>query len=508
MSFVTVASDAVETAAEDLSGVVSTIESASTRAAPATTMVLPPAADSVSTRLAALFNEHGQVYQSVSTQAVTLYEEFVDTLSVSGGSYAESEEANVLALQPPLGRAPLSATRVSGRGLTSISTLLAEDEVTALIMGGTMNPLPDAGYVRQINNAFIQTGFPGAVPRGVFTPEQFWPVTPHLGNLTFNRSVAEGVRLLDTAVDTELSSGNPAVVFGYSQSATIAHNYINSLVAVGSPYPDDISFMMVGSPNNPVGGLLSRFPGFHIPFLDVPFNGATSANIPYQTSIYTAQYDGIAHAPQFPLNVLSDINAVMGYFSVHMDYPNLLADQVANAVPLPTSPGYTGNTNYYMFLTQDLPLLQPIRAIPYIGPPIADLLQPQLRVLVDLGYADFGPGGNYADIPTPAGLLAIPDPFAVTYYLIKGGLQAAYGAAVDIGVQAGLIGPEWFPTSYPWVPSINPGLHFYWGQSQVTLLSVLSGLLGQMLYWIPPYVFEWFGFDPVWWTGVQTGQAA
>lgn len=265
---------------------------------------------------------------------------------------------------------------------------------------------------------------------------------------------------------------------------------------------------MVGSPNNPVGGLLSRFPGFHIPFLDVPFNGATPANSPYQTSIYTAQYDGVAHAPQFPLNVLSDINAVMGYFSVHMDYPNLLADQVTNAIALPTSPGYTGNTNYYMLLTQDLPLVQPIRAIPYIGPPIADLLQPQLRVLVDLGYADFGASGNYADIPTPAGLLAIPDPFAVAYYLIKGGLQAPYGAAVELGVQAGLIGPEWFPTSYPWVPSINPGLHFYLGQSQVTLLSVLSGLLGQMLYWIPPYAFEWFGFDPVWWTGVQTGRAA
>lgn len=231
MSFVTVASDAVETASGDLSGVVSTIELASTRAAPATTMVLAPAADSVSTRLAALFNEHGQVYQSVSTQAVTLYEEFVDTLADSGGSYAESEEANAVALQQPLGRVPLSATEVSGRGLTSISTLFAEDEATALIMGGTNNPLPDAWYLRQINNAFIQTGFPGAVPQGLFTPEQFWPITPHLGNLTFNQSVTQGARLLDSAAGTEITSGNRALVFGYSQSATIANNYINSLMA-------------------------------------------------------------------------------------------------------------------------------------------------------------------------------------------------------------------------------------------------------------------------------------
>lgn len=158
-------------------------------------------------------------------------------------------------------------------------------------------------------------------------------------------------------------------------------------------------------------------------------------------------------------------------------------------MPLPTSPGYTGNTQYYMFLTQDLPLLQPIRDIPYAGPPIADLFQPQLRVLVDLGYADYGPDGNYADIPTPAGLFSIPNPFAVTYYLIKGSLQAPYGAIVEIGVEAGLIGPEWFPDSYPWVPSINPGLNFYFGQPQVTLLSLMSGGLGNILHLIPPPVF-------------------
>ena len=45
-----------------------------------------------------------------------------------------------------------------------------------------------------------------------------------------------------------------------------------------------------------------------------------------------------------------------------------------------------------------------------IGPPIADIFQPDLRVLVDLGYGDFGPGLNYANVPTPAGLFEIPQP--------------------------------------------------------------------------------------------------
>lgn len=143
--------------------------------------------------------------------------------------------------------------------------------------------------------------------------------------------------LLNTTVNNQLALDNKVVAFGYSQSATIINNYINSLMAMGSPNPDDISFVMIGSGNNPVGGLLARFPGFYIPFLDVPFNGATPANSPYPTHIYTAQYDGIAHAPQFPLRILSDINAFMGYFYVHNTYPELMATQVDNAVPLPTS---------------------------------------------------------------------------------------------------------------------------------------------------------------------------
>ena len=75
-----------------------------------------------------------------------------------------------------------------------------------------------------------------------------------------------------------------------------------------------LSFMLIGDPNNPVGGILERFPGFYIPFLDVAFNGATPPNSPYPTTIYTIQYDGIADLPQYPLNVVSDLNAFLGYF--------------------------------------------------------------------------------------------------------------------------------------------------------------------------------------------------
>ena len=243
--------------------------------------------------------------------------------------------------------------------------------------------------------------------------------------------------------------------------------------------------MLAGDPNNPVGGILSRFPGFYIPILDVAFNGATPSNSPYATWIYTAQYDGIADAPQYPLNILSDVNAIMGYFYVHGTYPTMTASQIANAVQLPTSPGYTGNTNYYMLMTQDLPLLQPIRDIPYVGPPIADIFQPDLRVLVDMGYADYGSGANYANISTPAGLFALPNPFTIVPDLLTGAWQGPYAAGVEIGVEAGLLSPSYFPNTYPWSLDRST-LAFLLRPPTTTLLSILSGDLGGVLERIPP----------------------
>lgn len=481
MSYLLTAPEMLASAAADTDGIAAAIRAANATAAAPTCHVLAAAQDEVSTAIANLFGAYGKEYQAVVQQASAFHREFTATLAAAANTYAQAESVNATLLTPP----GLSTGGADGAGaLAAVRSALLAD--VALIMGGTSNPDPGIEYVDDINNGFIQTLFPGAVPQGLFTPEQFWPVTPDLGNLTFNQSVTQGVTLLSNAIDTELANGNAVAAFGYSQSATIVNNYINSLMAMGSPHTDMLAFTMVGSPHFPVGGLFSRFPGFYIPFLDVPFNGATPPNSPYETYIYAAQYDGITHAPQYPLFVLSDINAIMGYFFVHGNYPDLMA---GDAVQLPTSPGYTG-TEYYMFLTQNLPLLEPIRSIPFAGPPMADLIQPQLRVLVDLGYADYGPGGNYADIPTPAGLLAIPNPFAVSYYLLKGSLQAPYGAAVGIGVEAGLIGPEWYPDTYPWAPSISPGLHFSFGQQQVTLLSQLSGGLGDILRLIPPPVLE------------------
>jgi hypothetical protein len=52
------------------------------------------------------------------------------------------------------------------------------------------------------------------------------------------------------------------------------------------------------------------------------------------------------------------------------------------------------------------------------------------------------------------------------------------------------LSPSLFPNAYPWVPSIDPGLHVSFGQSSTTLLSVLSGAVGDATPRVlPPILF-------------------
>ncbi len=499
MEFVVATPEMLESTAANTKRLGSAIGSARASAAGSTTGLLAAAEDEVSGAIAKLFGSYGQQYQALVAQAEAFHSEFSAALAAAGNAYAQAEATNgasigggvsnsLRALAAPvqtlLGGAPTGG--VSGFALTP---LLSGSQV-ALIMGGTANPLPDFQYLLNINARYIQPLFPGASFQGLFTPEQFWPVTPQLGNMSFGISVTQGVALLDAGIKAQLAAGNKAIVFGYSQSATIANNEINNLLSLPAalqPDPSKLSFVLIGDPNNPDGGLLSRFPGFYIPFLNVDFNGATAPNSPYPTWIYTAQYDGIADAPQYPLNVVSDINALLGYFVVHNTYPTLTAAQIANAVALPTSPNYTGATHYNMIMTQDLPLVQVIRAIPYAGPPLADIIQPDLRVICDLGYGDLGTGFDYANVPTPASLFSMPDLPVIATDLLKGAVQGPYAAGVEIGVEAGWWGPQWFPQAYPWVPSPDPHLHIDLGQPTVTSLSVFTEAAGAVLKLIPPF---------------------
>jgi hypothetical protein len=94
---------------------------------------------------------------------------------------------------------------------------------TALTMGGSDNPDPDATYNADITQRYLNpfADLPyDPPPVGVHTPEQFFPV---FGSQTFDDSVAEGVLDLQDAIDANTpNAGDRVIIVGYSQSARIA----------------------------------------------------------------------------------------------------------------------------------------------------------------------------------------------------------------------------------------------------------------------------------------------
>lgn len=348
-------------------------------------------------------------------------------------------------------------------------------------MGGTGDPDPNAAYLAQVYADYIAPAIAPqtATPTALATPEQGYPL---YGSLTFNASVAQGVTDLQHAI-TAQPPNSDTVVFGFSQSATIITDYLDD-IADGSlqhpPAPTQVRFVLAGDPNNPDGGLFERFDGLYYPGYNETYNGATP-DLAYPTDIYTLQYDGYGDFPQYPLDLLADLNAALGADQDHLGspptYESLTPAQIATAIVEPVSPQASGDTTYYLILTQNLPLLEPLA---HAGTPqwLLDLIQPDLRVLIDLGYANLGGADtDYANLPTPASLLELINPITVTADLTKGTLQGATAALIDLGA----LPTTDTPHTYPYTPSPDPGLSITLGQPSTTALSAITTTVGSLL---------------------------
>jgi hypothetical protein len=213
----------------------------------------------------------------------------------------------------------------------------------------------------------------------------------------------------------------------------------------GSPFFSQLNFSLIGDVAAPNGGLLSRFPGLSLPSLGVTFGTATPDNS-FMTTIVTQEYDGFADFPQYPINLLSDINAFAGIAFVHGTYPTLTPQQISTEIPLTNTVGPTTD-QYFIIPTPNLPLLDPLRLIPVIGNPLADLVQPDLTTLVNTGYGSTTQGWSTGppNVPTPFGVIPPVGPITVANALAAGVPQGFSAFGNDVSAEAPIVASNLSP---------------------------------------------------------------
>ena len=98
-SYVFATPDLLAIAANDVSGIGSSLSAANAAAAAPTSSVLAAAADEVSAAIASLFSGHAEQYQALSAEITQFHDQFVQTLKSGGLAYAATEAASATPLQ-------------------------------------------------------------------------------------------------------------------------------------------------------------------------------------------------------------------------------------------------------------------------------------------------------------------------------------------------------------------------------------------------------------------------
>ncbi|CAN5342446.1 hypothetical protein BH09ACT8_BH09ACT8_32620 [soil metagenome] len=396
--------------------------------------------------------------------------------------------------------APFEALVLCGVIAVSPATALAAQ--TALIIGATGVPDPAANptYIPDTSRLYFpftmcRDGQCQIVP--ITTPQELFPL---VGTLTLDESVRQGFDIVDAAVADQLRSDPTGhlVIAGGSQGAIITALEKAELAdQPDAPPADQVEFILFDNQTRPNGGLLSRLPaGVSIPGLGISAQPPAPTNTGYHTIDVAMQYDGYSDFPVYPINLLAVANAIAGTFYIH-------GTDIGNVSPIPTTrtgaDGYSdeefqqllndpvnrqtyGDTVYITIPTEALPILQPLRDLgaftgtSAITTPLADLIEPALRVLIETGYDRSTPYGQ----PITFRLLPAINPLVLATDLINASAQGLHHALQDLGLPpAPTLGPtQPSPTSQ--TGATQPALTASLPQAQVETVPVADAARATM----------------------------
>jgi PE-PPE domain len=329
---------------------------------------------------------------------------------------------------------------------TGLAGPIGARAVTALVMGGTGQPHPERvnGYLDTVGRLYLDPVSSCKVPActltPVYIPNEASPI--FTGGMVFGDSVEVGVPLLDAAVRTLLAGPEQIVVFGYSQSATVLTEEIRALSTDPGVDLGRLEVVLIGDPNRPNGGFLQRFYPHTVPIFEYRPEALPLSQTPVTVTDISFQYDIAADFPKYPLNLFALLNIFIAN-PIHGTYPNTHAGhteaELLAAINDPKNSQVVGNTTYITIPAKSLPLADALRCVGYtnnmsaVMTPLADFLEPTLRVLVELGYDRHNYGRQKS-----FGLIPVVDPVTVVHDL---------GSAIGEGIRnlqdgAGKAGPR------------------------------------------------------------------
>lgn len=286
------------------------------------------------------------------------------------------------------------------------SKTIASTLVSYVIGVGGRGDGPSANIPNKLNDLGGLTPA-GAQYVGVNYPGTMWPIDG-IRTATFRQSVTAGHIELNEQITSH--EGENITIVGYSLGAVVVNESRKNL---NDKYPNgnpNIQFVTISNAYKPNGGILARFPGIWIPFMDINSTTPATPNL-FTTTDVTNEYDTIGDFPAY-FNPLAIANALVAFPYTHPDqfYDNtdLTKYDDANAIPSETqtdggkttyyfADGTTktvitnaNNTKstYYAVHSAHLPLLQPLRDLmnPIGASFVLDAIEPTLRVFIDMAY--------------------------------------------------------------------------------------------------------------------------
>lgn len=258
--------------------------------------------------------------------------------------------SSVLALAPIAPPAPADGATTTNQSSQPVT-------LTAKVI--TINPSPDSVDI----NESLQGRYCNEASGNTCVALEYLPIWTTQGQFGF------GVEALRQELAAAAMSGEDITVFGFSEGAVVASQWLDAYLRNPEAYPapENLTFVVIGNPSNKYTGSGGIW-------------GTVWPDSDFRVIDVMNQYDPTVDMPLNTLNTLAVLNATMGFFTNHLGdgYTNVDLDDPNNVT-------WEDDGIEYVFVpATSLPLVEPLR---WLGmDELADELTGPLQYLIEQAY--------------------------------------------------------------------------------------------------------------------------